>query len=118
MRLELLRRHPDISGRNDSATRICGITSLDPGLGDRLGRVAGVRDAGQAARELPIRKSSQRERVGHVAGRAQSFRGARSETTGDELEASARKLTERSLLGAKWTGTSLPPVYCGASVGS
>ena len=43
-----------------------------------------------------------------MAGHAQSFRVAGSETTGDGLEATARKLTERSLLGANGTGASLP----------
>ena len=43
-----------------------------------------------------------------MASHAQSFQGAGSETTGYGLEASARKPTERSLLGAKGTVASLP----------
>ena len=43
-----------------------------------------------------------------MAGHAQSFPGAGSETTDEGIEASARKLTERSLLGAKGTAASLP----------
>ena len=55
------------------------------------------------------------KRVAHVAGHAQSSRGADSGTTDDGVEASVGKQTERWYLGAKETGESFPPVYCGGS---
>ena len=63
---------------------------------------------GRSARELTGTDELGKRRVAHVAGYAQSLRGAYTEATGNGLDASANRLTERSLMGAKGTGPACP----------
>ena len=51
--------------------------------------------------------------IAHIAGYAQSLCGAQTEATGNGLEASANKLTNRWEIGTKTTGASLPQFTVG-----